>query len=155
MVNNFDIDPFIVGLLAPTSVTAPAAYLAVGADQVCWERRTRWGDANHDGAVNNVDIDPFIACMIADDPTVACQRVARSDANCDGFVNYRDIAPFIQAHVVGDCACFDAGPACYQHRCVWLDANGDGSCSNGFDRAAFLGCFFMAPPPDAACPPEW
>lgn len=41
VVNNFDIDPFIVGSLAPTSVAAPAAYLAVGADQACWERRTR------------------------------------------------------------------------------------------------------------------
>ncbi|QOJ13854.1 MAG: hypothetical protein HRU75_04000 [Planctomycetia bacterium] len=105
--------------------------------------------------MNNFDIDPFIACLIADDPTMACQWVARSDANSDGLVNYRDIARFVEAHVVGDCACFDAGPACYQHRCVWLDANGDGHCSGGFDRGAFWGCLSAAPPPFGPCPPMW
>ncbi|MBL8878355.1 MAG: hypothetical protein JNG88_04475 [Phycisphaerales bacterium] len=52
LVNNFDIDPFVLAL------TEPAAYGAAFGD--C---DLRSADANRDGLVNNFDIDPFVALL--------------------------------------------------------------------------------------------
>lgn len=53
VMNNFDIDPFVLAL------TDPAGYAAAfpGCD-VCT------GDVNSDGLFNNFDIDPFVACIL-------------------------------------------------------------------------------------------
>ncbi|QOJ13887.1 MAG: PQQ-dependent sugar dehydrogenase [Planctomycetia bacterium] len=67
-VNNFDIDFFSAGVLDPTSPTAPAAYLALGGTQACWDQRLCWGDGNFDLMFNNFDIDPFVACVVAPPP---------------------------------------------------------------------------------------
>ncbi|MGE0481326.1 MAG: kelch repeat-containing protein [Phycisphaerae bacterium] len=52
IVNNFDIDPFVLAL------TDPAAYAAAypGCDSLS-------GDVNGDGVLNNFDIDPFVQCL--------------------------------------------------------------------------------------------
>lgn len=54
LVNNFDIDPFLLALLDP----AGYAVAHPGCD-----RRT--ADANADGLVNNFDIDAFVACILS------------------------------------------------------------------------------------------
>jgi hypothetical protein len=53
IVNNFDIDPFVLAL------TSPAAYAAAfpNCDITA-------GDVNHDGSLNNFDIDPFVECLV-------------------------------------------------------------------------------------------
>ncbi|QOJ13381.1 MAG: hypothetical protein HRU75_01455 [Planctomycetia bacterium] len=61
-VNNFDIDPFVAGILDPLSPTPPSGY-APSAD--CWNRRLCWGDVSGDALFNNFDIDPFVACIIS------------------------------------------------------------------------------------------
>ncbi|MGE0480873.1 MAG: hypothetical protein AB7Q17_10430 [Phycisphaerae bacterium] len=53
VVNNFDIDPFVL------AVTDPAAYAAAFPD--CDINN---GDVNGDGVVNNFDIDPFVALLV-------------------------------------------------------------------------------------------
>lgn len=53
LVNNFDIDPFVLALIAP----AEYAQVFPG----CGGART---DVNNDGATNNFDIDPFVACVV-------------------------------------------------------------------------------------------
>ncbi|QOJ13322.1 MAG: hypothetical protein HRU75_01145 [Planctomycetia bacterium] len=67
-VNNFDIDPFVQGVLDPSASVAPAAYLTLGGTQECWDQRLCWGDVNRDLALNNFDIDPFVACLISTPP---------------------------------------------------------------------------------------
>lgn len=53
VVNNFDIDAFVLALL-----DAPAyAALYPGCDRAN-------GDVNHDNALNNFDIDPFVTCVL-------------------------------------------------------------------------------------------
>lgn len=52
IVNNFDIDPFVLAL------TNPAAYAVTYPD--C---NRNLADINHDNAVNNFDIDPFVALL--------------------------------------------------------------------------------------------
>lgn len=52
VVNNFDINPFVLAL------TDPAAYLASFPD--C---DSSLADINQDGSVNNFDIDPFVECI--------------------------------------------------------------------------------------------
>ena len=52
MVNNFDIDPFVLGL------TNPAGYMAAFPN--C---NISNGDVNADGAFNNFDIDPFVMLL--------------------------------------------------------------------------------------------
>jgi hypothetical protein len=52
LVNNFDIDPFVLAL------TNPAGYAAAFPN--C---DINQGDINGDNAVNNFDIDPFVACL--------------------------------------------------------------------------------------------
>jgi hypothetical protein len=52
VVNNFDIDPFVLAL------TNPSSYAAAFPD--CDINNA---DVNADGAVNNFDIDPFVACL--------------------------------------------------------------------------------------------
>lgn len=52
VVNNFDIDPFVLAL------TDPAGYAAAYP-----ECDIALGDVNGDGAVNNFDIDPFVALL--------------------------------------------------------------------------------------------
>ncbi|QOJ13239.1 MAG: hypothetical protein HRU75_00695 [Planctomycetia bacterium] len=65
-VNNFDIDPFVVGVVFGLPGTPPPPqYLALGASPECWERRSCWGDIDGSGLFNNFDIDPFVACIIA------------------------------------------------------------------------------------------
>ncbi|MBK8914004.1 MAG: hypothetical protein IPM64_05255 [Phycisphaerales bacterium] len=54
VVNNFDIDPFVLGLVDP------AGYAALHPD--C-ERECSI-DANGDGEANNFDIDAFVACLL-------------------------------------------------------------------------------------------
>lgn len=54
LVNNFDIDPFVLGL------TDPEAYAAAFPN--C-DRNS--GDMNRDGVFNNFDIDPFVACLVS------------------------------------------------------------------------------------------
>lgn len=53
-VNNFDIDPFVLGLTDPDAYAAafPNCSLLCG------------GDTNGDGVVNNFDIDGFVGCLI-------------------------------------------------------------------------------------------
>ncbi|MBK8915852.1 MAG: esterase-like activity of phytase family protein [Phycisphaerales bacterium] len=54
VVNNFDIDPFVLAL-----IDAPA-YAAA------WPLCDRWNaDIDQSGSVDNFDIDPFVACVIA------------------------------------------------------------------------------------------
>jgi hypothetical protein len=53
LVNNFDIDPFVLAL------TNPAAYAS--AYRNCDARNA---DVNHDGSSNNFDIDPFVLCLV-------------------------------------------------------------------------------------------
>jgi hypothetical protein len=53
IVNNFDIDPFVLAL------TNPAGYAAVFPN--C---NLANADINGDGAINNFDIDPFVACLV-------------------------------------------------------------------------------------------
>ncbi|QOJ13254.1 MAG: hypothetical protein HRU75_00780 [Planctomycetia bacterium] len=67
-VNNFDIDPFVAGILDPGNPNAPASYLATGATQQCWEDRACWGDVSGDENFNNFDIDPFVDCIINPPP---------------------------------------------------------------------------------------
>lgn len=64
VVNNFDIDGFVAGLLFRDEGSAPGVYLATGAAQQCWEDRGCWGDVNGDQAFNNFDIDPFVLCIL-------------------------------------------------------------------------------------------
>jgi probable HAF family extracellular repeat protein len=52
VVNNFDIDPFVLAL------TNPAGYQA--AFPAC---NINNADVNNDGAINNFDIDPFVICL--------------------------------------------------------------------------------------------
>jgi len=52
LVNNFDIDPFVLAL------SNPAGYAQAFPD--CDLRN---GDINGDGVVNNFDIDPFVALI--------------------------------------------------------------------------------------------
>ncbi|QOJ15768.1 MAG: hypothetical protein HRU75_14465 [Planctomycetia bacterium] len=61
-VNNFDIDPFVIGLLNVADPTPPPGYSA-GAD--CWAQRACWGDVSGDSLFNNFDIDPFVACIVS------------------------------------------------------------------------------------------
>ncbi|MGE0480864.1 MAG: hypothetical protein AB7Q17_10380 [Phycisphaerae bacterium] len=53
VVNNFDIDPFVLAL------TDPAGYAAAFPD--CDINNA---DVNDDGLVNNFDVDPFVACLL-------------------------------------------------------------------------------------------
>jgi hypothetical protein len=53
VVNNFDIDPFVLGL------TNPAGYVTTYPTCELFN-----GDVNCDGAVNNFDIDPFVQCLV-------------------------------------------------------------------------------------------
>ncbi|MBK8916002.1 MAG: proprotein convertase P-domain-containing protein [Phycisphaerales bacterium] len=62
VVNNFDIDPFVVGIVNGDEPTAPSGY---SGDQACWDDRECWGDVNRDEAFNNFDIDPFVNCIVA------------------------------------------------------------------------------------------
>lgn len=71
LVNNFDIDFFVEGVLVgspPDPTLAPPGYLGLGGTQACWDRRRCWGDINCDGLFNNFDIDPFVACILATPP---------------------------------------------------------------------------------------
>ncbi|MBL8877553.1 MAG: hypothetical protein JNG88_00410 [Phycisphaerales bacterium] len=52
VVNNFDIDPFVLAL------TDPALYARMYPG--C---NIENGDVNQDGVLNNFDIDPFVACL--------------------------------------------------------------------------------------------
>jgi hypothetical protein len=52
LVNNFDIDPFVLAL------TNPTAYQAAFPN--CNRQNA---DINRDGAINNFDIDPFVICL--------------------------------------------------------------------------------------------
>ncbi|QOJ14438.1 MAG: hypothetical protein HRU75_07205 [Planctomycetia bacterium] len=54
LVNNFDIDPFVLALIAP----AEYAMQYPGLDPNCA------GDVDNSGALNNFDIDPFVAKVI-------------------------------------------------------------------------------------------
>ncbi|MBK8913125.1 MAG: hypothetical protein IPM64_00745 [Phycisphaerales bacterium] len=69
VVNNFDIDGYVYGLLFTSSPIAPAGYLDVvaGGDD-CWKNRVCWGDVNCDSLFNNLDIDPFVVCVLAPPP---------------------------------------------------------------------------------------
>lgn len=53
-VNNFDIDPFVIGLVDPIGYAA----LYPNCDLVCSH------DSNGDGVFNNFDIDSFVACIV-------------------------------------------------------------------------------------------
>ncbi|MGE0481022.1 MAG: proprotein convertase P-domain-containing protein, partial [Phycisphaerae bacterium] len=57
VVNNFDIDAFVL------AVVDPATYIATfcGGDPLCMICRC---DINQDGVVNNFDIDPFVVCVV-------------------------------------------------------------------------------------------
>lgn len=56
VVNNFEIDPFVLALTdSPTYVA-----LYCGGDAQLAVCRT---DINGDGATNNFDIDPFVGCL--------------------------------------------------------------------------------------------
>lgn len=71
-INNFDIDPFVQGVLSAGDSVAPTPYLAA-ATQQCWDARVCWGDVNHDSGFNNFDIDPFVQCVLnAPPPGGAC-----------------------------------------------------------------------------------
>ncbi|QOJ13667.1 MAG: hypothetical protein HRU75_02995 [Planctomycetia bacterium] len=59
-VDNFDIDPYIIGILFANEAPPPALY--TGTPQ-CWTLRTCWGDVNRDNHFNSFDIDPFVACI--------------------------------------------------------------------------------------------
>ncbi|MGH6962346.1 MAG: hypothetical protein ACREE7_17835, partial [Dongiaceae bacterium] len=54
LVNNFDVDPFVLAVLNPAGYEAayPDCDIANG-------------DINHDGATNNFDIDPFVQCLLS------------------------------------------------------------------------------------------
>lgn len=52
VVNNFDIDPFVLALTEPALYTALYGYAPVYP-----------GDVNRDGELNNFDIDTFIECL--------------------------------------------------------------------------------------------
>ncbi|MGE0479095.1 MAG: serine protease [Phycisphaerae bacterium] len=67
VVNNFDIDPFVIAL------TDPAAYAA--AFPCC---NINNADINNDGAVNNFDIDPFVICL-TNPPCPYSARRGKSD----------------------------------------------------------------------------
>lgn len=67
-INNFDVDPWIIGVLNAGAVVAPAGYLATGASAACWELRNCWGDVNGDRGWNGFDVDPFVVCIIAQPP---------------------------------------------------------------------------------------
>ncbi|MBL8877501.1 MAG: hypothetical protein JNG88_00150 [Phycisphaerales bacterium] len=54
LINNFDIDPFVLGLTDPAAYAA--AYPACDATN---------GDVNRDGVLNNFDIDPFVLCILS------------------------------------------------------------------------------------------
>ena len=54
VVNNFDIDPFVLGLVDPQTFTA----MYPDCDRACSL------DANLDGEANNFDIDAFVACLL-------------------------------------------------------------------------------------------
>ena len=72
VVNNFDIDPFVIGVLNISMDSAPMVYSAVAPGE-CWDRKLSWGDTNHDGLFNNFDIDPFVSCIVNGvDPGVEC-----------------------------------------------------------------------------------
>lgn len=77
-VNNFDIDPFVQGVLQPPppdATPAPLDYLLLGASQSCWELRRCWGDLNGDGKLNNFDIDPLVGCILSPPPMgVGCSE---------------------------------------------------------------------------------
>ncbi|MBK8914152.1 MAG: hypothetical protein IPM64_06045 [Phycisphaerales bacterium] len=65
LINNFDIDPFIAGILEPLEPVAPATYSASVPDaQACWDKRACWGDTDCNGLFNNFDIDPFVNCLL-------------------------------------------------------------------------------------------
>ncbi|MGE0481666.1 MAG: immunoglobulin domain-containing protein [Phycisphaerae bacterium] len=54
VVNNFDIDPFVLALANPDEYERQYPNCDGGSN----------GDVNDDGALNNFDIDPFVACLI-------------------------------------------------------------------------------------------
>lgn len=69
-VNNFDIEPFVIGeLLGASARGAPADYLLRAAAD-CWEMRSCWGDIDQNGAFNNFDIDPFANCIVGGSRTL-------------------------------------------------------------------------------------
>lgn len=68
LVNNFDIDYFVIGILNPVTAMAPAEYLVLGGTQACWDQRVCWGDTNASGTLNNFDIDGFVSCILAPPP---------------------------------------------------------------------------------------
>lgn len=58
IVNNFDIDYFVNGIL-----NIPSAYIG---EEDCWNNRTKWGDINQDNFFNNFDIDSFVSCILGE-----------------------------------------------------------------------------------------
>lgn len=66
VIDNFDIDAFVVAILDPHAVAAPPDYLAVvqPAAESCWALRACWLDTNRDALANNFDIDPFVDCVL-------------------------------------------------------------------------------------------
>lgn len=52
LVNNFDIDAFVLALTDPSAYATTFPNCNISA-----------ADVNHDGLVNNFDIDPFVACL--------------------------------------------------------------------------------------------
>lgn len=65
VINNFDIDAFVAGIIHTNETAPPAEYsLAVEAAEDCWSARACWGDTNCDGVMNNFDIDPFVAVLL-------------------------------------------------------------------------------------------
>lgn len=57
VVNNFDIDPFVLALIDPDAYTMQFPNCQINR-----------ADANCDGLVNNFDIDPFVACLVSGCP---------------------------------------------------------------------------------------
>lgn len=72
IVNNFDIDPWIAGLVFAAEMDPPASYLSAGASAACWPHRDCWGDANCDHMFNNFDIEPFVNCLVTTGTCAAC-----------------------------------------------------------------------------------
>ncbi|MBK8915578.1 MAG: lamin tail domain-containing protein [Phycisphaerales bacterium] len=64
VVNNFDIDGFVIGVVNNSDTLAPVSYLNLGGTQQCWNIRSCWGDINRNSLFNNFDIDPFVACIV-------------------------------------------------------------------------------------------
>ncbi|QOJ13166.1 MAG: hypothetical protein HRU75_00315 [Planctomycetia bacterium] len=65
VVNNLDIDLFVLANIWTSSPTPPAGWRGSFA---CWNLHRCSGDINRDGTFNGFDRDPFVACMIQPPP---------------------------------------------------------------------------------------